>query len=426
MEENIKNGFDLKEFVYEKKISINISVEKIIYFPGEEIKGFVYIQGKGTLTNPLFIYSLVNVFVYQIFYYEYEPGTKLESDLGEEKLKIKIPFMDKTKEKENQIVYSTTFNYSQYLGKNLINGLKLPFSVKLPFNLEPTFYFNNSFIRHILTFDFSGIESKNSIGIIIKNQKYFSLQNRSLKEPLTVFKDMSKSKFIFFSQGKIAIYITSKSNSYKYGDEIPLDITINASELSINLLGVQIQFDRYIQFNDKNNKNSIKEFFKQNLFCKIIKFAEKRDNYKQNVLIIPKNDDFCFSPNTFYSLVEPNYFKLNFPETNLFPFCSGGLINCIYLINVKLLFDSLATTDETISIPIELYFPNFQDNNYNPFLINNEIKIHNPYLGIFNDDNINENLNINSISNNNIKKEEDGFLIIEKEDFINALNNNKF
>ena len=40
-------------------------------------------------------------------------------------------------------------------------------------------------------------ESKNSIGIIIKNPKYFSLQNKSLKEPLIIFKDMSKSKFLF-------------------------------------------------------------------------------------------------------------------------------------------------------------------------------------------------------------------------------------
>ena len=45
---------------------------------------------------------------------------------------------------------------------------------------------------------------------------------------------MTKSKFIFFSQGKIAIYITSKSNSYKYGDKIPLEITIDSSEFMNN------------------------------------------------------------------------------------------------------------------------------------------------------------------------------------------------
>ena len=419
METNINNEFDLKKFVNEKKLSINISVEKIIYFPGEEIKGFVYIQGKGTLTNPLFIYSLVNVIISQIYYYEYDSGPKIESDLGEEKLKIKIPFIDKIKEMETQIVYSTTFNYSQYLGVNVINGIKLPFSIKLPLNLEPTFYFNNSFIRHIFTFDFDGFKSKNSIGIIIRNPQYFSLQNKSLKEPLTVFKDMNKSKFIFFNQGKIAIYITSKTNSYKYGDEIPLDITINASELTIDISGIQIQLDRYIQFNDKNDKNSIKEFFKHNLFCQIIKFHEKRENYKHSIIIVPKKDDFCSAPNTFYSLIEPNYLKMIFPEINLFPFCSGGLINCLYLINIKLLFDSLVTTDETISIPIELYFPN-----ENQSIYDNEIKLHNPYNEIFKDD-INENLNINSISNN-VKKEEGGFQVIEKEDFINALNNNKF
>ena len=412
------NEFDIKEFICEKKLSINISVEKIIYFPGEEIKGFVYIQGKGTLANPLFIYSLVKVSISQIYYYEYDVETKIESDLGEEKFKLKIPFVDKVKEKETQIIYSTMFNYSQYLGTNLIDGLKLPFQIILPNNIEPTFYFKNSYIRHILTFDFYEYESKTSIGFIIKNRRFFSLENKSLKEPLTVFKDMTKSKFIFFSQGKIAVYITSKSNSYKYGDKIPLEITIDSSELNINLIGIQVKFDRYIQFNNKNDKNSIKEFFTHNLFCKEIKFKEKKNNYKYNIVIVPKNDDYCYEPDIFYSIIEANYLKLNFPEIDLFPFCSGGLINCLYLINVKLYFDSLATTDETISIPIELYF----DNNKND-INKNEIILNNPYNEIFKEDDINENLNINSINNNRIK-EKDGFEVIEQEDFIKALNTN--
>ena len=412
------NEFDIKEFICEKKLSINISVEKIIYFPGDEIKGFVYIQGKGTLTNPLFIYSLVKVSISQIYYYEYDVETKIESDLGEEKFKLKIPFVDKVKEKETQIIYSTMFNYSQYLGTNLIDGLKLPFQIILPNNIEPTFYFKNSYIRHILTFDFYEYESKTSIGFIIKNPRFFSLENKSLKEPLTVFKDMTKSKFIFFSQGKIAVYITSKSNSYKYGDKIPLEITIDSSELNINLIGIQVKFDRYIQFNNKNDKNSIKEFFTHNLFCKEVKFEEKKNNYKYNIIISPKNDDYCFEPDIFYSIIEANYLKLNFPEIDLFPFCSGGLINCLYLINVKLYFDSLATTDETISIPIELYF----DNNKND-INKNEIILNNPYNEIFKEDDINENLNINSINNNRIK-EKDGFEVIEQEDFIKALNTN--
>ena len=417
--ENINNNeFDIKEFICEKKLSINISVEKIIYFPGEEIKGFVYIQGKGTLANPLFIYSLVKVSISQIYYYEYDVETKIESDLGEEKFKLKIPFVDKVKEKETQIIYSTMFNYSQYLGTNLIDGLKLPFQIILPNNIEPTFYFKNTYIRHILTFDFYEYESKTSISFIIKNPRFFSLENKSLKEPLTVFKDMTKSKFIFFSQGKIAVYITSKSNSYKYGDKIPLEITIDSSELNINLIGIQIKFDRYIQFNNKNDKNSIKEFFTHNLFCKEVKFEEKKNNYKYNIIISPKNDDYCFEPDIFYSIIEANYLKLNFPEIDLFPFCSGGLINCLYLINVKLYFDSLATTDETISIPIELYF----DNNKND-INKNEIILNNPYNEIFKEDDINENLNINSINNNRIK-EKDGFEVIEQEDFIKALNTN--
>ena len=90
---NINNNeFDVKEFICEKKLSINISVEKNIYFPGDEMKGFVYIQGKGTLTNPLFIYSLVKVSISQIYYYEYDVETKfidrLES-IGYEYIELK-------------------------------------------------------------------------------------------------------------------------------------------------------------------------------------------------------------------------------------------------------------------------------------------------------------------------------------------------
>ena len=83
----------------------------------------------------------------------------------------------------------------------------------------------------------------------------------------------------------------------------------------------------------------------------------------------------------------------------------------------------MATTDETISIPLELYFNNNNsiDNN------ENKINISNPYNNINKDDDINENLNIDKINNNSDKKEEHGFEVIENEDFINALNskNNK-
>ena len=417
--------FDIKDFVDEKNILINISMEKIIYYPGEEIKGFVYIKGKSSLSNPLFIYSLVKVNISQIFYYNYEIETKYQTDTGEEKLKLKIPFLDNVKELENQVLYSTVFNYSQYLGHNLINGIKLPFQLILPNNLEPTFNFNNSFIRHILTFDFYNFESKNSVGIIIKNRRCFSLENKSLKEPLTVFKDMTKNKFIFLNQGKIAVYIKSKSNSYKYGDNIPLEINVDASELNINLIGIQIRFDRFIQYNDINNKKNPKEVFTHNLFCKDIKYIEKQINYKNSVVIVPKHDDFCNQSNLFYSIIEGNYLKLNFPEINILPFCHGGLINCFYVINVKLCFDSMATTNETISIPIELYFKEKNNNNQN-----NENKIHNPYNEIFKDEDndnneLNNVININSLSGYfNNKKEENGFEIIEEEDFIKALNKN--
>ena len=136
-----------------------------------------------------------------------------------------------------------------------MDGIQLPFSLFIPTNLDPSLYYQNSYIRHILTFDFVGLESKNSIGLVIKNPRYFNLENKSLKEPMTVFKDITKTKMLLFNKGKIAIYITSESNSYKYDSKIPLKINIDASELDLNLIGIQIRFDRYINYNEKENKN---------------------------------------------------------------------------------------------------------------------------------------------------------------------------
>ena len=437
MESNLESELDLSEYINEKKITINISIEKITFFPGEELKGFLYIKGKPVLTNPLLLYALVSVNITQIYYYEYDLESKLETEEGQEKLSIKIPFIDKIREQEKKILYSTTFNYSQYLGSNLMNGIQLPFSLFIPNNLDPSFYYKNSYIRHILTVDFFGLESKNSLGLVIKNPRYFSLENQSLKEPLTVFKDISKTKMLFFSQGKIAIYITSISNSYKYGSKIPLKINIDASELDLNLIGLQIRFDRYINYNDKENKNIPRKSITNNLFCKNINFEEKKMNYKFELEIEPPSDDFCIDPNLLYSVVEGNYVKLNFPKVDLFPFVSGGLIDCLYAVNIKLCFDSLVTTNETINIPIELYLDDGNNeniiNNDKNFQNINEIKDNedkNPYNEIFKDEDIKDNLNINYvekennvISEENNKEKSNEFEVIEQEDFIKAMEN---
>ena len=307
-----------------------------------------------------------------------------------------------------------------------MDGIQLPFSLFIPTNLDPSLYYQNSYIRHILTFDFMGLESKNSIGLVIKNPRYFNLENQSLKEPLTVFKDITKTKMLFFNKGKIAIYITSESNSYKYGSKIPLKINIDASELDLNLIGIQIRFDRYINYNEKENKNMPRKNITNNLFCKNFNFTEKKINYKYELDIEPPSDDFCIDPKLLYSVVEGNYVKLNFPKVDLLPFVSGGLIDCLYVINVKMFFDSMVTTNETINIPIELYTDDGKNEKINNIQnIQNQNEVKDPYNDIIKDEEIKNNININSIEkekeNNNGKY--NGFEVIETEDFIKSLDN---
>ena len=134
-------------------------------------------------------------------------------------------------------------------------------------------------------------------------------------------------------------------------------------------------------------------------------------------------------PNVLYSLVEGFYNKLDFPQVDLFPFCSGGLIECLYVINIILCFESMVTTNETISIPIELYLDE-KNNETIKSEINNEIN--NEIKNEINNENMvntqikdEKYIDINSINDEETKNGNDthDFEVLEKEDFIKALNN---
>lgn len=381
-------------------VSLSVALNKPSYFPGEEMTGYLYLKANPSINNPLFLNALANVTILQIYSYEYEPQTifdQIDSTISS------------NKEYEEHIIYSTTFNFHDYLGKNLVNGLQIPFTIFLPDIIEPSFYYKKSFIKHILNFDFAGFNCKNSIGLLIKNPRYFNEANKNLKEPLKILRDIIKTKMFFINQGKIAIYIFSKSNSYLYGTAIPLEIKIDASELDLFIQEINVNFDRIINFNDKQNKNNIKFTIKKNLFNQLFKVNQQNKNFSLNLIIPSPTDDFVADPKLIYDLVEANYRDINYiPSVDILPFCIGGIINCLYVINVKINFDSTMTSNEEFIIPIEFYLDN-----------NN---------GVINVENKNKEKNI--IEKNNIEKkvnEENnhGFEIIDDKDFMKSIENKK-
>jgi hypothetical protein len=343
---------NIENFVDEKKIEINISTEqgKLDYFPGEEIKGTLKIKGKSTLINPLFLYPLVKASISQINFYECE--SKSQNDIDD----------DKPKEFEKQLVYSKVLNYNKYLASNLMSGMELPFKLVLPQNLEPSFLYKNSYITYILTFNFPGLASKNSIELLIKNKRHFSLENKLLEEPWSL---------ILYSKENNSISISSKSNSYPYGESIPIQIKIDGSETSLNLTKVEIGFDRLIHYNEKMDKSKQIKTIEQQIFSENVEFNEQKNNYELNI-----NNK---STNIYYNSFERLYSKSNLPNVDLLPFCSresnvdllqfctGGLIDCRYAINVKLNFKDMSPINKTI--PIELYMDENKNN-----IIKKEIK----------------------------------------------------
>ena len=113
--------------------------------------------------------------------------------------------------------------------------------------------------------------------------------------------------------------------------------------------------------------------------------GEKTYQIKDGVKLPLSSNDL--NPEEVYRLLDKDKRepKLKYNKVKLYPSCNGGLLSCQYYIKILVETNTLFSTNEEMSIPIDFYSPFNEENE-----INNE--------------NINININNNSI-NNNIKNE---------------------
>ena len=102
------------------------------------------------------------------------------------------------------------------------------------------------FVRHLLTVEIPGFEVMESVGLIICKlpNKIYKIE----KKNSNIFKDKDISTFFGLkSEGKLSYNISLKKQVYNPKEEIPINISINSTELTyLNIELIEIIFQRKI------------------------------------------------------------------------------------------------------------------------------------------------------------------------------------
>lgn len=338
MEETKKSDIDDFElnnprFNKENNFSVIINLDKTCYFKGDVIKGNIILQPQDVVKKSLLLYPITaNATLLEI--HNYLNG----GNVTEENILFKYPL-----------------KIQKFEGSEIINGKKIPFEFQIPDNVYPSLIIidRNSYIRHILVIDFSSIEVKKSIMIIIKNEQYYSPFNGLYKSPIEVTHSTTKHKFALFYVGSISGKVKLEKNAFAYDEAIPIIIDIDCSTLTIRIQKVIISIYLVISRNNKTDHKQAVWKTEKIVFSKKISLLNQKDKYHlEDIIQLPKGN-----PNQIYKILDCDNRKYSekYKDILLYPSCFGGLLTCEYFLKVIFETNTLFSTNEFIVIPLDFY-----------------------------------------------------------------------
>ena len=385
------------KFNYDKEVSLKIELDKTCYSKGELITGTLILTPKENstiteLTNPYAIFSFQEKQSYEFI----EKFSEKDSDILSPKKKYI---------QEVNSLGSLPMNFTNFENAKMIPCLKIPFQITVPNNAYPSCIFErSSYIIHFLTCEFESLQVKRSKSIIIKNNCYFSKENKLLRIPMEHNKIIYKHKLALISCGYFVVKINLEKNICAYDENLPIIIDIDCLKLTaIKLKGVKIYICRSYRKNTQKNKNVIKEEKTDEIIRKTIPLREGEVSYHvEDTIKLPKSSN-DLNPEEVYKILDKDKGKINekFANIRLFPTCDGGLLSCQYYLKVIIETNTLFSTNEEIIIPIDFYSPSNISNNENNNIknINNNTNIikeeENNKINLNDEINLDSNLNIN-------------------------------
>jgi len=351
---------------------MNIKLKNIIYFPGEIIKGSIY------LTSGNFL----------------EKGVIINSIYGEEKIK------ESNIECNNTLnIYYSSFQYPGLINYSLIKGIKIPFEINLPLNIIPSFeyslYSNNKYDRYGYIKYYLKIEIP-ELDLVCKQFIIIRKAIAKLNSPVKFGNEKNEKYFGLFKKVRPALIVSYDKNYYYFNEEIDLKICFNNNNSTLNIKYIQIKLIRNIVFKLKNNykdKNIEDIIYNDELFYEKINMNMKMDSKDKNKDIILNFKIKLEEQERIFNKYNIDYLSLGLKDKSklifFLPSLDSTLFKCEYLIKIEGIYDSsFPIQNILINMPISVYHNN-----------NEVIKENDDFnINIKNED-INENIN-NIIDNN--------------------------
>ena len=353
-----------KKYNFESNISMKLEINKICYSKGEKIKGSIFLQPKENIFQTKLISPYIEIKIVEKHYYLYEKNSSNNTN-------INTQIHDTYVEEENKIILSEKLFLQNYKDINIsMNGLKIPFEIKIPQIAYPSCDFHtDAFVRHFLNINFPSIEAKKTRPIFIKNNIFFSSDNGRLKKPIFIQKEITLQKYIIFNAGSFKFSLTIPKNTFTYEEIIPFLIDIDCLNFSINIKGIKVSIYRIYYLNSpQNHKIKIKRTKDEliNKYISIIK-GEKIIHIEDYIKLPISPEEL--NPHSIYFLLDnkmKNYkYREIYENIKLCPCCYDGLLSCNYFIEFEFDIDSWFSKNENLIIPLDFYEKFTDNNDYN-------------------------------------------------------------
>lgn len=346
------NSFDkksIKQYNYEKDISLKINLKKVCYFPGDSIKGTFSLEPKIKSKNKPTVFQKPQsiITLNQREFYSYQ------GDGGESIYHANV-------EKDTQIISLTNPN-SEYIGHNIYQGISIPFKIKLPTTLYPTCVFDGNYTIHLLSVEFPEIQAKKTLIIIIKNVQVFNYKNCLYKSPFIVSEDISKKSGKNFKGGDIFCNIELPRNGFNYYESVPFDIKLDLSGVDLELSSIKVSINRKTNLNKKNDKKCIisktTEIISKEI--KLEQLSNKKNFEIKDTIQFPTESKYVsvFPPNVYRFLEECKIIELGFDlkKISLYPHCLGSLISIEYYLTVEINYKPFSISKDLFNLPLDFY-----------------------------------------------------------------------
>ena len=344
------------------KPKMEIYLKNNIYFPGEIIKGHIYLISGNYLNKGVIIYTIY----------------------GQEKItrnnKFKIECNNSTK------IFFSSLQYPGLIKYSILKGISIPFQIDLPSYILPSFEFsvitnknnNYGYIKNFLQIEIPELN--------LMKQKFIIIRRPMIKfnSPLTFQSERNEKIFGLFNKGGPILKTSFDKNFYFFNEEINLKINFNNNNSKFNIKFIRIKLIRNVVFKLKENNDDSKIndlIFSDELFCKSININEKIDiNDKNKDIIFEEKIKIKESENVF-NKHSVDYLTLGLKDkSNLIlflPSFDSSLFKCEYIINIEGIYDTLFPIDNLIiNMPISVYHKIEGNNKNNEFnLFNSNINL---------------------------------------------------